>query len=56
MSNFLPVKTVAQVGKSLGLIGKHLGHKYSVSTEHYAHLSGEGTVETGDSVSKRLYG
>ena len=40
----------------LGHIGKHLGHKYSVSTERYAHLSDEETIETGESVSKRLYG
>ena len=30
---------VRQDGKSLGLIGKHLGHKSSVSTERYSHLS-----------------
>ena len=47
---------LAQDGKSLGLIGKHLGHKSSVSTERYAHLSDEETIETGDSVSRRLYG
>ena len=47
---------LAQDGKSLGLIGKHLGHKSSVSTERYSHLSDEETIETGESVSRRLYG
>jgi len=45
-----------QDGKSLGLIGKHLGHKSSASTERYSHLSAEETLETGASISKRLYG
>ena len=43
-------------GLSLGHIGNDLGHKSSVSTERYSHLSGEETLETGESVSKRLYG
>jgi hypothetical protein len=46
-----------QDGMSLGHIGKiHLGHKSSASTERYAHLPGEETIETGDTVSRRLYG
>ena len=45
-----------QDGKSLGLIGKHLGHKSSASTERYSHLSAEETLETGAAVSKKLYG
>ena len=32
------------------------GHKDSASTERYSHLSGEETLETGDSVPRRLYG
>ena len=44
-----------QVGMSLGHI-ENLGHKSSVSTERYAHLSDEETIETGESVSRRLYG
>ena len=45
-----------QDGMSLGHIGNHLGHKSSASTERYSHLSAEETLETGASVSKRLYG
>ena len=45
-----------QDGKSLGLIGKHLGHKSSASTERYSHLSAEETLDTGAAISKRLYG
>ena len=41
---------------SLGYIGNHLGHKSAASTERYSHLSAEETLETGKSVSKRLYG
>ena len=36
-----------QDGKSLRLIGKHLGHKSSASTERYSHLSAEKTLENG---------
>ena len=43
-------------GKSLGLIGKHLGQKCSASEERYSYFSAEETLETGESVSKRLYG
>ena len=35
MPNLLPVKTVVQVEKNLGMIGKHLGHKSSASTDRY---------------------
>jgi len=45
-----------QDGKSLGLIGKHLGHKSSASTERYSHLSAEETLETGEAINRRLYG
>jgi integrase len=45
-----------QDGKSLGIIGSHLGHKDSASTARYSHLSGEETLETGASISKKLYG
>ena len=47
---------LAQDGKSLGLIGKHLGQKCSASAEHYSHLSGKETLETGAAISKKLYG
>ena len=43
-------------GKSLGLIGKHLGQKCSASAERYSHLSAEETLETEAAISKRLYG
>ena len=33
-----------------------LGEQSSASIERYAHVSGEETIETGESVSKRLYG
>ena len=42
--------------KSLGIIGSHLGHKDVASTARYSHLSGEETLETGEDISKRLYG
>ena len=45
-----------QDGKSLGIIGSHLGHKDAASTARYSHLSGEETLETGASISKKLYG
>ena len=45
-----------QDGKSLGIIGSHLGHKSSASTERYSHLSAEETLETGAAISKKLYG
>ena len=45
-----------QDGKSLGLIGKHLGHKSSASTERYSHLIAEETLETGEAINRRLYG
>ena len=45
-----------QDGKSLGHIGQHLGHKSTASTERYSHLSAEETLETGASISKKLYG
>ena len=45
-----------QDGKSLGIIGSHLGHKSSASTERYSHLYGEETLETGAAISKKLYG
>ena len=34
----------------------HLGQKSSSSKERYAHLSSEETLETGKSVSRKLYG
>ena len=46
----------SQYGKSLGHIGNHLGQKSAVSTERYSHLSAEETLETGASITKRLYG
>ena len=45
-----------QDGKDLGIIGSHLGHKDAASTARYSHLSGEETLETGASISKKLYG
>ena len=45
-----------QDGKSLGVIGSNLGLKDSASTERYAHLSREETLETGAAISKKLYG
>ena len=33
-----------------------VGHKSTVSIARYSHLSGEETIETGESISKRLYG
>ena len=45
-----------QDGKSLGHIGYRLGHKSSASTERYAHLSREETLETGSAISKKLHG
>ena len=42
--------------KSLDHIGNYLGQKCSASTERYAHLSGEETLETGAAISKKLYG
>ena len=45
-----------QDGKSLGITGSHLGHKDTASSARYSHLSAEETLETGKSVSKRLYG
>ena len=45
-----------QDGKSLGHIGNHFGQKCSASEERYSYFSAEETLETGESVSKRLYG
>ena len=45
-----------QDGKDLGIIGSHLSHKDAASTARYSHLSGEETLETGASISKKLYG
>ena len=36
-----------QDGKSLGIIGSHLGHKDAASKARYSHLSGEESLETG---------
>ena len=43
-------------GKSLGLIGKHLGQKFSASAERYLPLSVEETLDTGEAISRKLYG
>ena len=45
-----------QDGKSLGHIGNHFGQKCSPSAERYSHLSGEVALETGESISRKLYG
>ena len=45
-----------QDGKSLGHIGNHLGQRCAASSDRYSHLSGEETLETGASITKRLYG
>ena len=45
-----------QDGKSLGHIGNHLGQICCASAERYSHLSGEETLETGESIFSKLYG
>ena len=45
-----------QDGKSLGHIGNRYGQKCSASEERYSYFSAEETLETGESVSKRLNG
>ena len=42
--------------KSLGHIGNHLGQKCSASAVRYSHHSGQETLETGESIPRRLYG
>ena len=49
---FKGIRLVGQVSDCEELVG----HKSTASTERYSLLCGEETLETGKSVSKRLYG
>ena len=53
MIYFRRIGLVDQVSDCEELVGRH---KSTASTDRYSHLSGEETLETGESISKKLYG